>query len=803
MIAGLLALGLAAVTVTFSLFDAILLRPLPVRQPEELVRIVQHLPKLGAQTSFPYSYYQAVHDHATALVFTFGEAGKYYHFVVNDPAPAEEITLRAVTPDFFDGMGAQALSGRLLRSDDADAKMGMPAAVLSYGFWRRRFGGDPRGINGKTVAVNGHHFVIVGVAARDFNGVTVDTSPDLWIPLSAYSPLVSLSKDQMSFELGGRLKSGFTRSQAEAECRTIWHYTMKDYYKSVEKESEQAASVLVARGIDLEPLERGVSILRDNFADVLKLLMAAVSLLLLIVCFNVGGLLLARAAARQHEFAVRLATGATRFRLVRQVLAESFMFAALGGAGGLLIAMVAIPLAVRMLPPMRDLGGSLVPLALHASINREVFFFALGLSVLAMVLFSLSPAVVVFRSTLDCLLRAGRSSGSTRGRQVLITFQIATCTFLLVIAGLFVRTFLELERVDPGFDRDHMATFSGDLSGYTGGDPSAFLGILAERVRELPGVASVAISSRGLMRGHGVFSTIAAAGDRITRADFLDAGWNTVSPEYFQTMGMRLLFGRDFIASDGPGPKHAGPIMAVVNQAFAGRFFPNGYPVGKRFGTGIEGVANDKYQIVGVVSDAKYRSMREPIVPTFYTVETHPSSFVLNVRTLTRPAGVIEPVRKALASIDPSLSFLEVHTMNEEIDNSVANERLTAQLASMFGAIAALFVGSGVYALLAYVVTQRRREIGIRMALGAQRADVLRIILGQGIKLAGVGVGIGLVWSLALTRFIASLLYGVKATDPLTFVVVAVALIGVVLLASYIPARRAAKVDPMVALRYE
>jgi predicted permease len=803
LIVGLLSLGLGTTTALFSLYDVAFLRRLPVRHPEELVRMVQHIPKIGTYSDFPYPYYEALHDHAATLATTFGEAWKYMHFALTDPEPPEEITVRAVTPEFFEALGVRALYGRVLLPGDANEIAGTPPAVMSYGFWRQRFGGDAGVVNGRTVLVNGHRFVIVGVLARDFNGFTLDTAPDLRVPLSAFPLLVDFTRDQTRFELAGRLKPGFTRLQAEAECRVIWQATMKDYYQNVEKRPSQVASEMISRGMGLEPLERGVSLLRDRYGNVLKMMMASAGLLVLIICINVGGLLLARAAAREHEIAVRLAVGATRFRLVRQVLAESFLLAALGATGALLIALAAMPLAVRSLPPIRDLASSLVPLSVDVGINWRVFLFLLALSLVTMLLFSLSPAIAVFRSNLDNLLRAVRSSHGWRGRQALITFQIALCTFLLAIASLFVRTFQRLQQTDPGFDRDHIATFTLDLAAQTG-TTAGFLRTLTERVREMPGVVSVAAASRGVMRDRGLGATIAPAGRKITRADFLNTSFNYVSPEYFDTMGMHILAGRDFIPDDAPGPKQADPLMAVVNQAFAEQFFPDTSPVGKQFGPGgLEGVAQGKYQIIGVVSDAKYRSLREPIIPTFYTLDTNFSQLVLNVRTGMRPDAIIEPVRKALASVSPTLPFLEVHTLAQEVDDSIASERLTAALASLFGAIAALLVGAGIFGLLAYVVTERRREIGIRMALGAQPLHIGKLIAGQTLAMTAVGVAMGLTGALIAGPGIRSLLYGISPQDPKSLVAAMIFMALTAAVATILPAVRATAVDPMVALRYE
>ncbi len=804
LVTGLLALGIGATTVVFSLFDAVFLRPLPVRQPAELVRMVQHVPKLRTYSNFPYVYYEALRDHSTTLAAVFGDTVDYAHFAMSDPEPTEEIRVYGVTPEFFPALGVHARYGRVLLRSDAKETPGLLPAVLSYGFWQRRFGGDPGVVNKRTLLINGHRFVIVGVMPREFNGITVDTAPDVRVPLRAYFLLGDFPKDRLYLEVAGRLKPGVALSLAEAECLALWRSTMETYLRDVFKDSPQAISAQLSRGMALEPIARGVSLLRDRYGDVLKLVMASVALLLLIVCTNVAGLLLERAAARQSEITVRLAVGATRFRLVRQVLAENLLLAALGAVGALAVTLVGIPLALRGLPPIRAYPSpSIVPLAMDLGINWRIFLFLLFISLATMLLFSLSPALAVSRSNLDTLLRAGRSSANVRGRQALIALQVALCTFLLVTASLFVRTFQQLQHVNPGFDRNHIATFTIDLNAHKG-QTAAFLQTFTERVRALPGVESVAISSMGVMRGTGTAVTVAPARQRSGRADFLNTTTAAISPEYFDTMGIHILSGRGFTTNDVPAPKAATRVSAVVNQAFVRRFFPGTQPLGKLYGwVAPGGVAKEQFEIVGVVSDAKYRSLRAPLIPIAYTCQTAFDDFVLNVRTRMRPDGIIAPVRRTLASLDPGLPILEAHAMAEEIDISTGSERITAELASLFGVVAALLVGVGMYGLLAFAVTQRRREIGIRMALGAMRDDILALVVGRGLILTSVGLGIGLLASLAATRIFASLLYGVRPADPLTFAIVPLMLVGLVLIASYIPARRATKVDPMVALRYE
>jgi predicted permease len=804
LIASLLALGIGASTVIFSLFDAVLLRPLTVSHPEQLVRMTQPVPKFASQSDFPYAYYEALRDHSQSVI-AFGQTGNFQRFGMTDPAPAEQVTVQAVTPEFFDALGARPLYGRIFKADDAARKSGLPPALLSYGFWQRRFHADPRVVQGQTILVNKQRFAIVGVMPRAFNGLSVDTAPDLRIPLPAYAQLANQPLDRMYFEVAGRLKPGVARTRAEAECMALWQQTMREYYQNVWKMPPERIAASLRRGMNLEPLERGTSILRERFGAVFQLLMACVGLLLLIVCTNVAGLLLARAVGRQQEMAVRLAVGATRLRLVRQTVVESLVLTGVGTVGGLAIAVAAIPLVVRLLPPLRDVSSSPVPLSIDLWGNTRVFWFARAVSVLTMLVFSTSPAIAIARSSLDGVLRAARASSGVRGRQILITLQIAVCTFLLVAASLCVRTFQRLGQIDPGFARDHIATFTYDLNGYQ--NPAVFIKDLTAKVSEIPGVVSVAVSSSGVMRGHGLSANVAPAGERVRQSDLMITNMNAVSISYFGTMGMRRLAGRDFIAADVPEPKPARPVKAIVNEMFARHFFPNLDPIGKRFGSAIEGsVADGGDEIVGVVSDAKYRSLREPIRPMVYTLyapENNLDSFVLNVRTRMRPEAMLEPVRRAAAALAPDLPFVEAHTLADEVDEITAPERIAAVVASLFGAIAALLVGVGTYGLLAYAVMQRRREIGIRIALGAQPRHVATLIGKQTVAMVVGGILAGLGAALLAGRGVRALLYGISPQDPQSLLAAVLLVALTAALATVFPVLNATGTEPAETLRAE
>ncbi len=431
--------------------------------------------------------------------------------------------------------------------------------------------------------------------------------------------------------------------------------------------------------------------------------------------------------------------------------------------------------------------------------DRRVLLFSIGAAIATMLVFGVGPAIAAARESVEGVLRSARSARGWRGRQALIVFQIALCTLLLACAGLLVRTFRELRAADTGFEAAHIATFSADpsLAGYTDEQAQALRLALMARVRELPGVASVATASRPLLRGSGVKTTVAPSGRRASRADFLNTSLNSVSPEYFDTLGLPILAGRGLAREAGK------PVTVVVNEAFARRFFPEGNAVGKRFGNALDTVAGENFEIVGVVANAKYRSLREPMTPTFYQPQTGTGFFELLVRTRGRPEEVIQPVERALAALDPALPFTEVHTLAEEVDASVSGERLTAAVASLFGALAAVLAAVGLYGLLAYVVAQRRREIGIRMAVGARPGDIAAWISRQSLAMLAAGIIAGLAAAMAVAPAMQSLLYGVPPADPVSLAGAAAFVAVAVVVATAAPLARAVGVEPAAALRNE
>lgn len=803
-VSGLLTAGIGVTTLTFSAVDAILLRPLPARHPEQVVHLVQDLPRIGLNSQIPLPVYEALRDRTATMSAVFGE--REFDLDMTEPAPAERIRVHLPTPNYFEVLGVKPLLGRVLVTDDAKANPGDPPVVLSYSFWQRRFQGNPKAL-GKSLRILGQTFMIVGVLPREFNGFTSDTAPDVRVPLRTwpvFAPGWRGHPDYLGLDVAGRLQPGISAAKAQAESRVIWQAAL-DVISTPDAKIQSRMYPL-----ELVSLEYGTSILRDRYAVALKFLIACSAFLLLMVCANVAGLLLARGAVRRQEIAVRLALGATRIRLTRQMLVESSLLAAMGAAGGIALAAALTPVLARLLPTIHDLGSNRLTLSLGLGVDRRVLLFSLILSVATVVLFGLAPAISASRTSLESILRSVRTSRTWHGRQALIVIQVTLCTVLLTGAGLLIQTFEDLRKLNPGFDVGHVVTLTIDPPVlFTPGMPRetfknitiSFFDTLRERIRDTPGVLSVALAAKGVMRDRGFGTTIARAGERPSQADTLSVGANFVTQDYFDTMGIRFLRGHLFTeAFDLPQPE---PV--VVNEAFVRRFFSDTDPLGKRFGGAIPGrPAPPSMEITGVVTDAKYRSLREPILPIIY----HPYQYgdgpvVVHVRARVKPESMIQPLRRAIAAFDPSMPIIEVDTLSDEVDASASAERLSATLGSIFASLATLLSAAGIYGLLAYTVAQRRREIGIRVALGATPANIGELIGRQGLLIVVAGVILGLAVARAVAPLIASLLYGVMPEDPRSLGFAALIVLAMAVLAAAVPAVRAAAINPATALRQD
>lgn len=800
----LLAIGISANSLIFSLVDAVLLRPLPVSHPENLVRMVEQHPTGFLTWDLPYELCDALREKDASLSEVICEGGS--DVALDDGRSIERVRVFLVSPNYFSSLGVHSQLGRILSADDE--RTAAQNAVLSDEFWRRRFGRD-RAVLGRRITLGGHPFTIVGVSAQRFNGLAVETSPDIRVPAATDRLLITPSSEMsqnarpLFGEIFGRLRPGVSLARANGEVDSIIHASGDEINHRLFASTREVGSALRSQ-YRLESVANGVSTLRTQFSRSLDVLMAAVALLLLLACANVAGLLAARSGARTQEISVRLALGASRARLVRQLLTEGLLLAVLGGATGMLMVDWCLPLLAAAVPPLRDRAAILQPVALQLRVDGPVFAFTLLITLLTTVVFALAPAL---QGTTDLAgaLRATRTS-TRRGiaaNLILIT-QVALCTVMLIGAALLVATLQRLRNMDPGFDRDHIVTFSLDprLRGYTDPQSREFSKQLLAKTSVLPGIAACGIGIP-LMRGTGIKATVAPAGTPIHSSDFLNTSMNLVSPGYFQTMGLHLLAGRDF---DWFDHGRIGDGRVIVNQTFVRQFLGGGNPIGRRFGgPGKDGIAKGDQEIIGVVSDAKYRNLREPIQSTVYTpvVDGFDNTFVLHVRTRQRPEALIPAVRTVLKSLDPSMPLIEVRALREEVDATLWQERLLALLASIFGVIAALLASIGLYAALDYNVKLRTREIGVRMAVGAEPSRIVTLLSREILRVVVLGFAVGLAAYAVAGVWLDRVLYGVSRWDPYAIGLV-LALIIVVSLCATAPASyRAARIDPSSALRSE
>jgi predicted permease len=845
-----LALGIGANTTIFSLIDALLLRSLPVRDPQGLVLLKWSAHKspnfhssdsygdcrLGPDTidshnlavcSFSHPFFDELRAQIGIFSTVAASAGSEDLNLVGN-GPASIIHGLLVSGNYFDTLGVRPAVGRMLEPAD-DQPAAAPAAVLSYGYWQREFGGSPS-VVGKTVSLNGVATTIVGVAEQRFASLTPGYGPSAWLPLSI-RPRLEILWNPKEEDAGaiylliiGRLRPDVPRGEAEAAVSLLFRNELLHG-------SPPLADDSYAPVVSLVPAQTGINGgTRGQYSSALFTSMFAVGIVLLIACANVAGLLLARSATRHKEMALRLALGAGRGRVVGQLLTESILLSAFGGALGILFAVWGAHAIVALL-------GSESPqsLGLDASIDTRVLLFTAGTALITGIAFGLAPAMRCTRVDLTPALKDGTGGSSSASRRsnhwfnlgnALVVAQIALTVIVLVGAGLLVRTLENLRNVDPGFDITNVLDFSVEpmLIGYRGTQAEALYSNIQSRLSTIPGVTSVSYSGHTLLNGG-----LGATGFHLPGApdkSHVDSDILSVGPNFFETMKFRLLDGREFSPADfaeawnaaaAPAatsasasssaahaavPSTASPAPTIVNQMFVRRYFGNANPLGERLEQGESGKHTSGYVVVGVVSDTKYNNLRREIQPTAYVpVASGFASF--EVRTAQNPASIIPAVRAVVDQIDHNLPIEDVATQSENIDRLLLQERLIARLSSFFGGLALVLACVGLYGLLSYEVTRRTREIGIRMALGAGQRNVLRMVVGQGIALATTGVIVGIVAAFGVTRYLRSFLFDVHPGDPVTLVSVAAILLIVALAACWIPARRATRVDPMVALRYE
>ncbi|HET6176801.1 MAG TPA: ABC transporter permease [Candidatus Sulfotelmatobacter sp.] len=777
-----LALGIASTTAIFSVVDSVLLHPLPYPKANEIVYVSQTNRDTGAMTDAfsPANYLDLA---AQTRVFSVMAAARGWQGNLSGGDRPERIRMTVTTASFFSLFGVPPMLGRgLLPSDESAGSSHV--VVLSYGLWTRRYAAD-RTLVGRNIEVDNQPYEVVGVMPPTFSP---DEYGELWLPSPWGVPSHPLMpnadprqmRDRNYLDVWARLKPGVTLQQARADINAIAGRLEKQYPDSNDR-----------TGIGFLPMQEYMV---GDVRPMLWVLLAAVSFVLLIGCANVANLLLARATARTREISIRSAMGAGRFRLVRQFVTESILLGLMGGLLGILLAAWAIPALLALSPSeIRNFG--------QVGINKEVLGFSLVLSVLTGILFGLVPALQSSATNLNESLKEGeRGSTGSHGhaRSVLIVAEVGLSLVLLIGTGLMVKSFSRLLEVNPGFDAKHLLVFTVGLPSTSSPEQQdAFYHQVVERLQTLPGVQAVGAVSRLPLAGGNSSRSFTIPGS--ARKDY-SADIRISTPNYFRAMGIPLLEGRSFTESDASGSSHA----AIVNEAFVQNFFPGQDVVGKSVAD--FGPTSDKLQIVGVVGSVRHTGLESAPRPEIYLPfgQAHWPSAVMAVRTtLSDPTALTVAAQNAVWSVDKNVPLASVRTMDEVIAASVLQRKFTMLLLVIFAGMAVLLAAIGLYGVMSYSVSQRNHEIGIRMALGAQRGDVLRLMVGRGMGLAGAGLLLGIVASLGLTRLINRLLFGISATDPWTFIIVSLGLAGVALLANYLPARRAAEVDPMVALRYE
>jgi putative ABC transport system permease protein len=775
-----LALGIASTTAIFSVVDTVLLHPLPYPDSNRILSVSESQRSTGEGGGSP-SPANYLDWRAQNHVFTYMAASRAWPVNLTDGDRPERVRGTMTSPDFFPLFGVRPFLGRTLLPDD-NQPGNDHVVVLGSGLWKRRFGSD-RSLVGHNLTLNGEPYMVVGVMPASFNP---DSYGELWLPSRWGVPAHPLRtyedprpvRDSHYIDVWARLKPGVSLQQAREEMAAIAARLEKQYPDS----NNDAGVSLIGMQDNM------VSDIRPT----LLVLLVAVAFVLLIGCANVANLLLARATTRSREVSIRAALGASRLRLVRQLLTESVVLALMGGVAGVLLAAWAVPTLLAMSPPdIRDFTT--------IGMNRDVLGFSIVVSVLCGILFGLAPALHASRGNLNEYLKEGER-GSTGGhgktRSVLVVAEVGISLILLVGSGLLVKSFVRLMQVDPGFDASGLLVFNVGLPPSTSPpQQDAFYRQVVERLQALPGVQSAGAVSRLPLAGGNSNRSFQLPGSKTS----YDADIRVSSPGYFQTMGIPLLRGRSLTEQDTRSAMQ----VAVVNEALARKVFPGEDPVGKHINFGP---LNDQIQIVGVVGNVRHVGLETAPRPEIYLSfgQAHWPSVFMVVRSKTSdPLALAAAAQNAVASVNRDIPLANLRTMQDVIAESVLRRRFAMLLLSIFSGFAILLAAIGLYGVMSYTVSQRTHEIGIRMALGAQKEDVSKLIVGQGMRLAALGVALGIIASVALTRLMATLLFGVSARDPITFGTVAALLAAVALLANYVPARRATKVDPMVALRYE
>jgi predicted permease len=796
-----LALGIGATTAIFSLLDAVLLKSLPVRDPDELVLV---------QSGGQYPVFQAFRQQTGIFVDLFASGGVTPLDVEIQNGPREPTDVSLVSGSYFSTLGTQAALGRTFTINDDITPGDHPVAVASYGYWQRRFGRGTAILN-QVVRISGTPITIIGVAPAGFFGEQVGAAPDLWVPLTMWGKVVPgrnllQSPGTSWLRMIGRLQPGVTASGVHPGLTRTFQQTVTAIFGP--KAPDDVRREIASATVTLEPAATGVSNLRGRFARPLQLLMAAVVLVLLIACANIANLLLARAASRRREIDIRSALGMSRARLIRQQLTESLVLAALGGAAGVAFAWLGKETLLRLI----SADGSRLPVAVTTD-ARLLVFVAVVSSVTA-VLFGLAPAWQSARASMVATLVARRESGgphSQRLSSLLVVAQVAVSLVLLMGAGLFLRTIANLRDVDLGFTPRQLliVDVNPQAAGYGGERALALSRRLLEQMRAVPGVSSASLSENGVLMGRDSSTNLMRPSGFVAGPEgFPRAHWDVVGPGYFSTIGTPLLSGRDFNEHDEVGSPH----VIAINEEMARQFFADASPIGRHLLWGDAGEAQKEFEIIAVTRDVKQSGPRDApelrfYLPYFQMPAVRPewvlASTRFMVRTAANPGAVAPALRQLVPSEDPRLSVASLDLGSELVSRTLVQERMVATLLVAFGVLAVGLACLGLYGLIAYDAVQRTSEIGIRMALGAQRCDVLWFTVRRGLAWVAAGVAAGIPLALSASRVAQGLLFGLSASDTGALIGAAGVMAAMGLLAAYIPARRASRVDPLIALRAE
>jgi putative ABC transport system permease protein len=789
------ALGIAANTAVFSLFNALLIRPLPFKAPESLVLLFERFSGQGLD-QIPVSAPEYLDWEKQTRSYERIAAFNFADFNLTGGDMPERVQGATVTPSLFPVLGVQPIKGRVFNDGEfGDGNDGV--VIISERLWRRRFNSDPQ-LVGTQVSVNGRSFTVVGIMPANFEfplplfgvqGGTMAERADMWKPI-AFTKAELESRGSRSYGVIGRLKPGVTLAQAQAEADTIvanWHPLFPDNYEPATK-----------FGATIYPLH---NLVIGGMRPALMILLGAVAMVLLIACANLTTMLLARAGAREREFAIRLALGAGRMQLVRQMLAESILLALIGGTAGLMLAVWGLDL-------LRSIGAQTVPRLAEVNLDLRVLLVTLGTAVATGIIIGLIPALATGKPELTEALKEG-GRGSTSGirrnrlRNSLVIAEVALALVLLVGAGLLMKSFVRLQNVHPGFEPKNVLTMEVALPllKYPRGKPVAdFYAEATRRMKALPGVETVAFTTILPLSGSNSDSSFAIEGrDPMVEKVYPDEEIRDITPEYFSLLKVPLLQGRFFNESD----QFDGPGVVIVNNSFAKKWFPNQEAVGKRITFSDPRKPDVKWlTIVGLVGDMRHRGLDLDPKPEYYLAhnQTPYRGMILTVRSAQDPRSLTSAIRREISRLDPDLPAANVRTLEQVAAESIAPRRLSVVLIGVFAAVALVLASVGIYGVMSFLVVQRTHEIGVRMALGAQRADVLRLVIGRAAKLVLMGTAIGLILGIFSSRALRALLYNVGAFDLMTFITVTISLIVVSLLASYIPAVRATRADPMIAL---